>query len=83
MKQFFLTLSAVALLAGPALAQEKPVATKKAPAKKEEACHKGKDASCCQKETAAKGKSCCMPMPSRSQAAAKATAAKKKTADKS
>lgn len=82
MKQFFLTLSAVALLAGPALAQEKPATAKKAPAKKEEACHKGKDAACCKQETAAKGKSCCMPMPSRTQAA-KATAEKKKSADKS
>ncbi|WP_341833951.1 hypothetical protein WJU16_13115 [Chitinophaga pollutisoli] len=81
MKQFFLMLSAAALLAGPALAQEKPGAKKKAPAQKEEACNKGKDASCCKQETAAKGKSCCMPMPSRAEAAK--AAAKKKAAEKS
>lgn len=78
MKQFFLMLSAVALLAGPVIAQEKPVAKKKAPAKKEEACHKGSEASCCKEETTAKGKSCCMPMPSRTEAVK--TAAKKKAA---
>ncbi|RPD38469.1 hypothetical protein [Chitinophaga barathri] len=73
MKKIFFALAAVTLMAGPALAQEKPAAKKKA--MKEAACHKDGDA-CCKEEQTAKGKSCCMPMPSKATAAMKSKAAK-------
>jgi hypothetical protein len=73
MKRIFFALAAVTLMAGPALAQEKPAAKKKAT--KEAACNKEGE-SCCKEEQTAKGKSCCMPMPSKAAAAMKNKAAK-------
>lgn len=73
MKKLFFAFAAIALMAGPAVAQEKVAADTKKKEKKE-ACHKGADASCCKKEQTAKGASCCMPS---KVAGMKAAAAKK------
>ncbi|WP_346316959.1 hypothetical protein [Chitinophaga sp. YIM B06452] len=73
MKKILFAFAAITLMAGPALAQEKPSAKKKTA--KEAACHKEGE-SCCKEEQAAKGKSCCMPMPSKAAAAMKSKSAK-------
>lgn len=75
MKKLFFAFAAIALLAGPAVAQEKAAAEKKKD--KKEACHKGADASCCKTEQMAKNKSCCVGMPSKASALKTAAAAKK------
>ncbi len=77
MKKLFFACAALALLAGPVVAQEKAAADK--PAKKEASCNKGADAGCCKTAQAGKSKSCCAAMPSKA-AALKATAAAKKPA---
>lgn len=61
MKKIFFALAAIALIAGPALSQEKPAAKKKTA--KEATCKEG-------------SKSCCMPMPSKAAAAMKKKSAK-------
>ncbi|RPE13540.1 hypothetical protein EGT74_08500 [Chitinophaga lutea] len=74
MKKLFLACAAIALLAGPAVAQEKAAADKQA---KKETCNKGADASCCKEAQTAKNKSCCVSMPSKAAALKTAAAAKK------
>lgn len=76
MKKLFFAFAAIALMAGPAVAQEKAAGEKKKE-KKEATCNKGADAGCCKTEQTAKNKSCCVGMPSKAASLKAAAAAKK------
>lgn len=76
MKKLFFAFAAMALMAGPAIAQEKAAAGAKKD-KKEAACNKGNEAGCCKTAQTAKNKSCCVGMPSKAAALKAAASAKK------
>ncbi|AWO01454.1 hypothetical protein DLD77_06995 [Chitinophaga alhagiae] len=76
MKKLFFACAAIALMAGPVIAQDKAAADKKK-VKKEATCQKGADAACCKPAQTAQNKSCCMP--SKAAGLKTAAAAKKQT----